>query len=203
MSEAAEIDVTALGALQLVLIGPNDPAAMLRHAADCRTAGVPFAADPSQQLARMTGEQMAAVVDGASLLLTNEYEAALLLRRTGWTAAEVLSRIGTWITTLGARGARIDGAGRPPELVPAVAVPQPVDPTGAGDAFRAGLLTGLGWELPLTRAAQLGCTLAAYALESIGTQDYAADPAGLVTRFTAAYGPAAAADIAGRLPVAA
>ncbi|AGL20651.1 PfkB family carbohydrate kinase [Actinoplanes sp. N902-109] len=201
MTEAVEIDVTALGALDLVLIGPNDPAAMLRYAADCRAAGLPFAADPSQQLASLTGEQAADVVTGAAYLTTNEYEAALLLERTGWSTAEVLARVGTWMVTLGARGARIARAGQPAEEVPAVPVPKPVDPTGAGDAFRAGLLTGLGRGLPLRRGVQLGCALAAYAVESIGTQDYEADPAGLLARFAAAYGAAAAAELAPCLPV--
>jgi adenosine kinase len=207
MAEAATIDLVALGerhgGLDLVLVAPNDPAAMLRHAADCRATGLPFAADPSQQLARFSGEQVAALVNGAAYLMTNEYEAGLVQRRTGWSPTEVLSRVGTWITTLGAGGAWIARAGASATHIPPVPVPEPVDPTGAGDAFRAGVLAGLGAGLPITRAVQLGCALAAYAVESIGTQEYQVDLAALTARFAAAYGPDAAADLAGRLPLTA
>ena len=123
-----------------MLVSPNDPEAMLRHTYECRAAGIPFAADPSQQLAGLDGEQVRDLVDGARWLFTNEYEAALLLERTGWQRQDVLRRVGTWVTTLGADGVRIDRDGAQPCRVPAVPAGTTADPTGAGDAFRAGFL---------------------------------------------------------------
>ena len=105
MSEAREIELAPLaervGGLDLVLIGANDPAAMVRHTEECRFRGFPFAADPSQQLARMEGPQIRELIEGAAYLFTNEYESALIAQKTGWSSAEVLDRVGVQITTLG------------------------------------------------------------------------------------------------------
>ncbi|SRR5216683_3312064 len=199
MAEARDIDICALareaGGLDLVLIGADDPEAMLRHTAGCAAAGIPFAADPSQQLARMGGEQVRALVEGAAYLFGNEYEVALAERKTGWTAAEIMDRVGVRVTTLGAAGARVDRAGEPPLLVPPVPVSQVADPTGAGDAFRAGFLAAVAWGLPLERAAQLGNLIAAGVLETVGTQEYDLKPELLAERFGAVYGEAAAEEI--------
>ncbi|MGK5554831.1 PfkB family carbohydrate kinase, partial [Actinomadura kijaniata] len=108
MSEAREIELgpvaDRVGGLDLVLISPNDPLAMVRHSEECRTRGIPFAADPSQQLARMDGEDVRGLVDGAAYLFTNEYEKALCEEKTGWSDAEILDRVGIRVTTLGAKG---------------------------------------------------------------------------------------------------
>src|SRR6185369_17494289 len=98
-----------LGGLDLVMICPNDPAAMIRHTDACRERGYPFVADPSQQLARMSGADIASLIDGATYLITNEYEKELLEQKTGLTDAQVLDRVGVRITTLGRDGARITG----------------------------------------------------------------------------------------------
>ena len=106
MAEARDIELHPVaqrcGTLDLVLISPDDPDAMVRHAAECRERGYPFAVDPSQQLARMDGEQVREFVVGARYLFSNDYEWELLLQKTGWTEDEVLSRIGHRITTFGA-----------------------------------------------------------------------------------------------------
>src|SRR5690606_33830208 len=111
MSEVGEIAVKSVadrvGELDLVLIGANDPGAMLQHTAECRTLGLPFAADISQQLAIMSGDDVRKLVDGATYLFTNEYESTLLLKHTGWSEAEVLDRVGSWVVTLGGKGVRI------------------------------------------------------------------------------------------------
>jgi adenosine kinase len=204
MSEDREIKVGPLAAAQgidLVLIGAGDPAAMVAHTAECREAGIPFAADPSQQLARMLGgDQVRGLVDGADYLFGNEYEEALIERKSGWGTDEMLNRVKVRITTLGPGGARIEQAGRPSVTVPAVPDAQPVDPTGSGDAFRSGFLAAVGWGLSLERAAQLGNMIAVHVLETVGPQEYDLKPGPLADRFTAAYGDAAAAEVAVHLP---
>jgi adenosine kinase len=171
------------------------------HTAECREAGIPFAADPSQQLARMLGgDQVRGLVDGADYLFGNEYEEALIERKSGWGTDEMLNRVKVRVTTLGPGGARIERAGEPPVTVPAVPDAQPVDPTGSGDAFRSGFLAAAGWGLSLERAAQLGNMIAVHALETVGPQEYDLKPGPLADRFTAAYGDAAAAEVAVHLP---
>ncbi|MER6281151.1 carbohydrate kinase family protein [Streptomyces sp. NPDC059688] len=182
-----------------VLIGADDPAAMLRHTRACRALGVPFAADPAQQLARLDGPAVRELVDGAHHLFTNEYEHDLLLTRTGWSRAQVLDRVGTWVTTLGARGCRIERVTGDGTVVPAVPVAHPVDPTGVGDAFRAGYLAGLSRGRPEADRARLGCAMASLALAAVGTQTYTVGPGVLGAALTRAYGrdAAASADLTG------
>ncbi|MCX3063670.1 carbohydrate kinase family protein [Streptomyces beihaiensis] len=206
MAEAADIDLASVvrdaGGVDLVLVAPDDPAAMVRHTEACRELGVPFAADPSQQLARLTGDQVRRLVDGARWLFTNEYEAALLLERTGWSEDEVLARVGTWITTLGARGAKIDRSGRAARTVPGVAGVAVADPTGVGDAFRAGFLAAVSRGLGHERAVQLGCAVAASALAEIGSQSYVPDPGKLASVIARHYGARAATELAAVLGAA-
>jgi adenosine kinase len=205
MSEDIDIKLAPLaerhGGIDLVLIGAGDPAAMVAHTQQCREAGIPFAADPSQQLARILGdEQVRALVDGARYLFGNEYEEALIERKSGWSKADMLDRVQVRVTTLGPGGARIERKGQPPITVPAVPDAQPVDPTGSGDAFRSGFLAAIAWGLSLERAAQLGNLLAVHALETTGPQEYDLKPGPLTDRFAAAYGEAAAAEVAAHLP---
>jgi adenosine kinase len=200
MTEARDIDLGRLDPLpDLVVVAPDDPEAMLRHTARCRALGIPFAADPSQQLARLDGDQARTLLTGARLLFTNEYEATLLLERTGWSRDDVLRQVGAWITTLGADGVRIETAGHPALTVPAVAGVRTADPTGAGDAFRAGFLAALAWDLDSPHAARLGCALASLALAEVGSQAYTTDPARLTAVITETYGTAAAETIAAHL----
>ncbi|MGV4988796.1 carbohydrate kinase family protein [Streptomyces sp. NRAIS4] len=212
MAEARDIDLTTLIAdtpaghgarMDLVLIAPNDPEAMLRHTRQCRELAIPFAADPSQQLARLDGAQVRDLVDGARWLFTNEYESALLLERTGWTRDEVLDRVGTWIVTLGEHGARAERADGTSLHVPAVPDVPVADPTGVGDAFRAGFLAATLRGLDLTAAVRLGCAVAAEAVRTVGSQSYEVIPDRLLARLTAAYGADAATDLAPHLAAAA
>ncbi|GHK03399.1 carbohydrate kinase family protein [Streptomyces sp. NPDC003753] len=205
MTEAAEIDLRHLISAgigpDLVLVSPNDPAAMLRHTSDCRALGIPFAADPSQQLARLDADQARDLIAGATWLFTNEYESALLQERIGRDRDEILATTGTWVTTLGERGARIDRVGQPPLIVPAVPDTAVADPTGVGDAFRAGFLAAVGRRLPLETAAQLGCALASVALRTVGSQTYETDWAALLGIVHGVYGPQAAGRLANALEV--
>jgi adenosine kinase len=199
MSEAREIElkpiVDRVDGVSYVLVGPNDPEAMLRHTQECRERGYPFIADPSQQLAFGDGEMIRDLIDGAAFLFSNEYESALIAQKTGWSAEEVRSRVGTWVITLGAEGVRVERQGEEPVHVPAVPEIRKVEPTGVGDAFRAGFLAALEWGLSLERAAQLGCQLAVYVVEKVGTQEYTLHQQSFLDRFAGAYGADAAAEV--------
>ena len=199
MSEDAEITLAPFagrgGGTDLVVIGASDPGAMLSHTAECTQLGVPFAADPSQQLPRLEGPDVRALVDGAEYLFCNEYEEALIQRKTGWAASEVLARVGVRVTTLGPAGARVECATQPPLLVGPVAETRKADPTGTGDAFRAGFLAAVGWGLSLERAAQLGNLVAVSALETVGPQEYELKPADVAARIAQTYGDDAAEEI--------
>ncbi len=200
MSEARDIELgpveKRVGGVDYVLVSPNDPEAMLRHTAECRDRGYPFIADPSQQLAFGEGDMIRELIDGAAILFSNEYESALIEQKTGWDADEILARVGTWVVTLGAAGVRVEQRDEEPIVVPAVPEIEKVEPTGVGDAFRAGFLAALAWGLGLERAAQLGCLLAVYVVEKVGTQEYILHQAAFVERFASTYGEAAAAEIA-------
>jgi adenosine kinase len=199
MEEARFIELAPIaervGELDLVVVSPNDPEAMLRHTRESRDSSVPFLADPGQQLARMEGEQIRALVEHAHILITNDYERALLESKTGWSSDDVLARVGTRITTLGPKGCVIDQPGGPSIEVPAAPERRRVDPTGVGDGFRAGLLAGLSWALGWERSAQIGSLMATYVLEHVGTQEYDVEPAGFLERFTNVYGAEAADEI--------
>ena len=200
MSESRDIAlapiVERLGGTDLVVVGPSDPAAMLAHTQECRDLGLPFAADPSQQLSSLDGEAIKQLVEGASYLFTNTYERGLLERKTGWGEADILARVGVSVMTRGAKGVTV---ARPAEPVISVTPPQErrkADPTGVGDAFRAGFLAGVAWDVGDERAAQLGCMLATLVIESVGTQEHELEPETFMERFSEAYGPDSAAEVA-------
>ncbi|TQF05749.1 carbohydrate kinase family protein [Kitasatospora acidiphila] len=203
MAEARNIELQPVaervGGLDLVLIGADDPQAMVRHTQECRTRGYAFAADPSQQLARLDGDDIRELVDGAAYLFTNEYEAALIESKTGWSGEEILTRVGTRVTTLGAKGVRIQRQGEPDLTVPCPPELVKADPTGVGDGFRAGFVAGLAWGLGLERAAQIGCMLATLVIETVGTQEYELRTGHFLERFGAAYGEPAAAELSAKL----
>lgn len=196
MTEDNQIDLSDLaGRVELVLVGASDPDAMLAFTKQCLQNQIPFAADTSWQLARLDGEQVRTLLTGADYLFSNEYEATLTEHKTGWSTADLNDRVGIVVTTLGGRGARVDRAGHAPILVPAVPGVVPREPTGAGDAFRAGFLAAVSWGLSLERAAQLGNMVAVHALETTGTQEYILERDPLAARLAAAYGREAADEI--------
>jgi adenosine kinase len=199
MAEARNIELAPvsarLGGVDLVLISANDPEAMLRHTEECRDRGYRFAADPSQQLARMSGAQVRDLIDGAAYLLTNDYEKDLLESKTGLSDADVLDRVGVRITTLGKHGVRITGRHMEPVQVPVAREIQAYDPTGVGDGFRAGFFAGLSWGLSLERSAQVGSLLATMILETLGTQEYTVHGDEFVKRLADSYGDEAADEV--------
>jgi len=204
MSEARNIELAPVaerfGGLDLVLVGANDPEAMIRHTEECRQRGLAFAADPSQQLARMSGEQTRQLIDGAEYLLTNDYEKNLLESKTGYSGEDILDRVKVQVTTLGSKGVQISGRGIETLHVPCARELAKHDPTGVGDGFRAGFFAGLSWGLSLERSAQVGCLVATYVIETIGTQEYVIKPGEFAKRLGEAYGDDAAVDIQPYLP---
>jgi len=200
MSESRNISLADVAkkadAVDLVIVGANDPEAMFLHTEECRALGLPFAADPSQQLARLTGEEIRTLIDGATYLFTNDYEWDLLLQKSGWSEAEVMNQIGLRVTTLGPKGVDLvssDGTFVHVDVVPET---HQADPTGIGDAFRAGFLTGRAAGLSLERSAQLASLVAVLVLEATGPQEWTWDRDAAITRITDAYGADAAAEIA-------
>jgi adenosine kinase len=201
LAETHAIDLASVagGDVDLVMIAPGDARAMLAHADECRRLGYRFAVDPVPQLGRITGAELRALVDGAEYVFASAVSADRLLAATGWSRSELLARVGTWVVTLGADGVRLESAGTSSVQVAAAPDRGVVDKHGVADAFRAGFLSGLGWRLTPERSAQVGCLLAALALETRGSQDYPLDQDTFVKRLDEAYGPTAAADVDGRL----
>ncbi|TCO52146.1 adenosine kinase [Kribbella antiqua] len=197
MAEARELDLGAIhaatGGIDLVLIGADDPEGMLKHTELAKAAGIAVAADPSQQMARMGGDDIRTLIDGATYLFSNEYEAGLMVQKTGWSHGEILERVGVRVTTHGGDGVVIENASGILAKIPAVPAAKVVDPTGGGDAFRAGYLSGRAAGLDHEAAAQIGCTLATTVLETVGTQEYTLDHATFLERLATAYGAPAAA----------
>ncbi|CAN5640753.1 carbohydrate kinase family protein [soil metagenome] len=203
MSEARNISlesvVSQTGTPDLVIIGANDPDAMFLHTEECRKLGLAFAADPSQQLARLNRDEIRRLIDGATYLFTNDYEWDLLLQKSGWSEAEVMNQIGLRITTLGPKG--VDLVGSDGTFVHVGVVPEThqADPTGIGDAFRAGFLTGRSAGLTLERSAQLASMVATLVLEAPGPQEWTWDAHAALVRIGDAYGVDAGSEIAAAL----
>ena len=199
MSESADMSLAriseAVGGIDLALIGADDPSAMIAHTNACRDLGIKFIADPSQQLPRLDGPQTVSIIDGADFLFNNEYEATLIEQRTGWTSNEVLEHVGIRVTTLGKNGVQITSSKGLDIHVPVAQEKSIKDPTGVGDAFRAGFITGLDWGLGLQRCAQVGSLLATYVIETIGTQEFTLDEEDFVRRLGVAYGQEAAMEV--------
>jgi adenosine kinase len=191
--------VEAIGGTDLVLVGAGDPDAMLRHSQECRQRGFAFAADPSQQLARIDGKRARALVEGAEILFTNDYELGLLRAKTGWDDEGILRAVGYRVTTHGPAGVEVVSKDGTRISVPALPEKTKVDPTGVGDAFRAGFLAGRTRALGLERSAQLGSLMATLVLETMGTQEYDFAPADANRRLADCYGADAAEEIAAAL----
>ena len=206
MSEARTIELAPVaaraGGLDLVLVSANDPAAMIRHSQECRALGYAFAADPSQQLARMDGSDVLTLITGAEYLLTNDYERSLLETKAGLTGDQVLEQVRIRVTTLGKDGVEITGRDMERIHVPVAQDVIPDDPTGVGDGFRAGFFAALGWGVGLERAAQVGSLVAALVLETVGPQEYDVKPDFFAKRLADSYGDEAAAEVLPHLPVA-
>jgi adenosine kinase len=200
MSEARNIELQPIidkeGTLDLLIVSPDDPDAMLRHTEVAKSKGIPILADPSQQLARLEGEQIKSLIDGATYLFLNEYELALAIQKTGWSDDEILDRVKYRIVTLGSEGSRVEGRGIETIVVGCPQERGKVDPTGVGDSFRSGFVAGLAWGLNHQRCAEIGSLLATYVIETMGTQEYSFTSTEFLDRFELAYGSDARSEIA-------
>ncbi len=194
MARAASLSFRSLEhtGIALAVISPNDPAAMVAHARECRAMGIPFVYDPSQQLARLSREEILEGLAGAEILIGNEYEFGILEKKTDLSETELLSRVPVVIMTRGAEGSTIALRGGTPDApqgavtmrIPAAAVRgEAVDPTGVGDAFRAGLIAARLGGLPWDVAGRVGAVAAVFALESLGPQPERYTPEAFVARY--------------------
>ena len=198
MSEARNIELAPAWEAtdaDLVVISADDPAAMVRHSVECRERGYRFAADPSQQIARMSGDELHALIEGADLLFTNDYEKCLLESKAGLSESDVMDRVSVRVTTLGSKGVEIVGRDIDAVHVPCAKELEKADPTGVGDGFRAGFLTARDWGLSWQRAAEVGSLLATLVLETVGTQEYVVKPNDFADRLADSYGDECAAEV--------
>lgn len=176
MARARDLSLASLAAAgpALVLVSPNDPEAMRRYGAECRELNIPFLYDPSQQVARLSGEELSEGLRGAWGLIVNEYELGILTQKTGLDREAVEARVPVTVVTHGAEGSTITvggEGGRARHEVPAARIErEALDPTGVGDAYRAGLIRGIRLGFPWEIAGRIGSIAAVYALESEGPQ---------------------------------
>jgi len=197
MARARELSLHDLDEDQvdMVAISPNDPEAMVKYAAECAELGLPYLYDPSQQIVRLSGDDLRAGLEGCDLLVVNEYEFGMLQEKTGLSEEQIhKSPARACVVTLGADGSRI-WAGDAVHDVP-IAPPERVDdPTGVGDAFRAGLIKGLALGLSWDLAGRTGALAAAYTLEQPGPQSQRYTPAQFVARFRKNFDDGGALDV--------
>lgn len=173
--------------VDLTIISPNDPEAMVRYPMECKELGIPYIYDPSQQIVRSSPEALRAGVEGADMLIVNDYEYELLKDRLGMTDEAMRAAVKrAVIVTLGAEGAMIWAEER--VQVPAVPPERILDPTGVGDAFRGGMIKGLTLGLPWDACGRLGALAATYVLETAGPQAHRYTVAEFAARYVASFG---------------
>ncbi len=172
---------------EAIIVGPNDPAAMIRLCAESRERGLRFVFDPAHQLPWLSAADVADSARGAWILIGNDYELELIKERTGRDMAGLLELADIVVTTLGRHGSRIATSKGAVEIPPAPAR-QEVDPTGAGDAYRSGLVAGLLRGLGLKAAGQVASLAATYVVEQVGTMEHRYSPADFSQRYEEAFG---------------
>ncbi len=183
MDRAGELSFHDLDARpDLVVISPNSPDAMVKYPRECQELGIPYLYDPSQQIPRMRGSDLRKGVEGAHALMVNDYEFELIKKHTGMSETEIWAGRHFTVITRGGEGAFIYVDGD--EFHTPVVAPEKIaDPTGVGDAFRGGFLTGYSHGLTWDVCGKIGALAATYCLESIGTQEHRYTPEEFVTRF--------------------
>lgn len=179
---------------ELAVVSPNDPRAMSSYVAECKERELAYIYDPSQQTIRLSAEDLRFGLDGCALLTVNEYELCLIQEKTGLTLDQILSMSGGLLLTMGKKGSRIYVDDQVLDI-PAIAPVRPVEPTGAGDAFRGGLLRGLQLDLPWEITGRIGALAATYVLENLGTQGHHYTPQEFVSRYREYFDDQGALDI--------
>jgi len=186
MAHAAELSFRTAGKVDLAIISPNDPAAMVQYAEECRTLGIRFIFDPGQQCARMSGEELAEGLSGAFMVICNDYELELIRQKTGKGETEILAECEVLVVTKGEHGSTIMRKGG---SVHVNAVPPHIaDPTGVGDAFRGGFMKGLAAGASDEVCGQLGSLAATYALEHLGGTSHSYTWKEFVKRYESHFG---------------
>jgi adenosine kinase len=173
LEKAHEISVYDLKQkFALAIIAPTAKEVMMRHIKECRELGIPAVFDPGQQITTFSDVELRRTLDQSSFVIGNDYEIKLLEERTGWDGEEVLKHVPVMITTLGEKGSIVTTA-EGDEFDIAPCVPESVDdPTGAGDAYRAGFFVGVAKGFDYQTCGQMGSVAASYAVEAFGTQHH-------------------------------
>ncbi len=172
----------------LAIVAPGNLEDMRNYPRIYKKRGIRFVLDPGQNITAFSGPELVEMLTGATYLISNDYELELIQNATGLTRADILARVSALITTLGEKGSVIR-QGDQEILVPPAQPREVKDPTGAGDAFRAGLLKGLCAGLPLDKAGRLGSVSAVYAVERHGTQEHSYTPEEFAVRYEENFGP--------------
>ena len=170
MSSAHENHVRNIPDISFGIVAPDGREAMLQHVDEFAARGVPFVFDPGQAMPLFNGDEFRAMIEKATYVIVNDYESQLLQQRTGWSAAEIASRVKAYIVTLGPRGSVIHASGTTHEIPPA-RERQVIDPTGCGDAYRAGLIFGIMKGLDWPTIGRLASLMGALKVEHPGTQN--------------------------------
>jgi adenosine kinase len=172
--------------IALGIVAPDGRDGMIQHAGQFAEAGIPFIFDPGQGLPMFDGKDLARFVEQATWVAVNDYEWQLIQQKTGWTESDVTQRVEALIVTRGAEGSIIHTKGGPIEI-PCAKVSAVVDPTGCGDAYRAGLIHGLLHGLDWQTTGRIASLMGAIKIESLGTQNHELTPAEFQQRLTAAF----------------
>lgn len=187
---AREVTLESIGLTKddWVLISPTDPESMMRHMQECRRIGAKYIFDPGKQTPRLDKQQILSGLDGCSALVGNDYEFAMMAKATGLTEQQLIDAAPLTVMTRGDQGSRIYQRGQPTIEVPIAKVKAVVDPTGAGDAYLAGLAFGLSKGLPLAVTGRLSALAATYAIEIKGCQEHAFSKQTFATRYAESFG---------------
>lgn len=189
MKYPSQFDMTKIDASEaLGIISPGNLGDMMDHPKYYRENNIPFIFDPGQQIPAFSGEELAEAFDGAEILITNDYELEMIMKSTGKTKDEIVDSVAYLITTLGEEGSLVNCKGEETK-VDSVPVSEVLDPTGAGDAYRSGLLKGLSMGKPVVEAAKIGSVCAAYAVEKRGTQEHSFTMEEFTKRYEESFGP--------------
>ncbi|MEM6793477.1 MAG: carbohydrate kinase family protein [Acidobacteriota bacterium] len=191
MGRAGELSLAELRGENagLLIVAPDDPAAMMRHCREARELGLPFVFDPSFQVTAMEGEDLAEAARGAAMMVLNDYEFAVFCKKTGVDEETVFDLVDMVVVTLGGEGSKILRRGESDIAVPAAKIGEFVDPTGAGDSYRSGFLIGLANGFDLEVCGRMGSIASAYVVEQNGPQSHAYSLQDFIERYRENFGP--------------